>query len=82
MSEVRAWHVSEALTSFRRLTGILHELTEDEVRHCLALETTAQRRSSIINKLSARLAQFHKEKFDAQAQVRDSLARRKEGSRR
>lgn len=65
MSEVRAWHISEALTSYRRLNDIVNELTEEEVRQALALETSAQRRKSITNRLNKRLFQLHKEKFNA-----------------
>lgn len=39
-NEVRAWHVNEALTSFRRLGQIIDELTEDEVRQALSLEAS------------------------------------------
>ena len=63
MKEVRPWHIQEALTSFRRLSGILHQLTEEEVKHALALEQQSGRRVSIISRLTARLAHFHKLKF-------------------
>lgn len=65
MSEVRAWHISEALTSYRRLNDIVNELTEEEVRQALALEASAQRRKSITHRLNQRLFQLHKEKFNA-----------------
>lgn len=52
--EVRAWHVSEALTSFRRLVGIIDELTEDEVKQALQLEASTRRRKSIMNRLEAK----------------------------
>ena len=65
MSEVRAWHISEALTSYRRLKDIVNELTEDEVKHALSLETSAHRRKSIVTRLNQRLFQLHKEKYNA-----------------
>ncbi len=53
-TEVRAWHVNEALTSFRRLGQIIDELTEDEVRQALALEASTRRRKSIMTRLEAK----------------------------
>lgn len=53
-SEVRAWYVNEALTSFRRLGEIIDELTEDEVRQALQLEASTRRRKSIIARLEAK----------------------------
>jgi hypothetical protein len=49
--EVRAWHINEALTSFRRLDRIIDELTENEVRQALALEASTRRRKSIMDRL-------------------------------
>lgn len=63
MAEVRVWHLSEALTSFRRLNQIIKELTEEEVRKALSLESEGRRRKSIITTLEARLKHLHKEKF-------------------
>lgn len=53
-NEVRAWHVNEALTSFRRLGQIIDELTEDEVRQALSLEASTRRRKSIMTRLEAK----------------------------
>ena len=53
-SEVRAWHVNEALTSFRRLVEIIDELTEDEVRQALQLEASTRRRKSMMARLEAK----------------------------
>lgn len=55
--------MSEALTSFRRLNQIIKELTEEEVREALSLESEGRRRKSIIVTLEARLKHLHKEKF-------------------
>ena len=55
--------MSEALTSFRRLNQIIKELTEEEVREALSLESEGRRRKSIITTLEARLKAIHKEKF-------------------
>lgn len=50
----RKWNVSEALSSYVRLTDLLPELTEEEVLACLALEAASQRRRSVIDRLISR----------------------------
>lgn len=68
---VRKWYVSEALTSYARLTELLPELTEEEVLACLELEAASTRRESVLDRLisrAVRLNELHyqrqlKEKF-------------------
>ena len=59
----RAWHISEAIHSYRRLVQIVDELTENEVYAALALECDSQRRKSIVNRLIAKAADFNRQKF-------------------
>ena len=73
---VRKWYVSEALTSFTRLSELLGELTEEEVLHCLDLESKSTRRGTVINRLISRAVRLKelsysrqlKEKFHGKAQ--------------
>jgi hypothetical protein len=59
MTEVRPWHVSQALSSMRRLAEIIDELSEAEVIAALELESGSQRRSSIIDRLIARATRLN-----------------------
>lgn len=75
---IRRWHVAQALESFTGLMKYLHELTEDEVLHCLRLEAASQRRITVIDRLISRAVRLRelsysrqlKEKFHGTSQVR------------
>lgn len=54
----RPYYVSEALMSFRRLGGILHEMTLEEVLAALELESGTHRRQSVTAKLVDRAVQL------------------------
>ena len=56
MHKLRTWHIAKALTSFRSLTEIIDELTEEEVLHALEVEAGSQRRSVLIDKLIQKAA--------------------------
>ena len=45
------WRISEALKSVRRLTELVGELTDDELRRVIEIEEAAQRRDTIIERL-------------------------------
>lgn len=51
--------IREALASFVGLTRALHELTEEEVLACLALEAASQRRQSFIDRLISRAVRIN-----------------------
>jgi len=55
---VRKWHLNEALVSYRRLLGVIHELTLEEVMAALNLEAATQRRQSLTAKLVDRAVQL------------------------
>jgi hypothetical protein len=63
---VRSWYVHEALTSFARLSDLLTELTEEEVLHCLKLESASNRRGTVINRLISRAARLNEIRYVAQ----------------
>jgi hypothetical protein len=56
---VRKWYVSEALTSFARLSELLPELTEEEVLACLRLESASNRRGTVIDRLISRAVRLN-----------------------
>lgn len=60
---VRTWYVRQALGSFRSLTDVLSELTEEEVLHCLQVEAGSLRRRSVINRLVSRAARIHELRY-------------------
>ena len=45
------WHVTEALTSVRKLTSVMSKLTDEEIAKVIKLEEAAQRRDTILEKL-------------------------------
>lgn len=67
---VRTWHVTQALGSFRSLCGVLVELTEEEVLHCLQVEASSSRRRSVIDRLISRATQLHGERYTRQLKER------------
>lgn len=60
-----AWRVKRALESFRSLLDVVEQLTEEEVYHCLKLETETQRRQTVIDRLIAKAADFNRQSFIA-----------------
>jgi len=66
MEQVRQWHVSEALSSMRRLHELIDELTEEEVLAALELESGSQRRASIIDRLISRAVRLNEIKYSKQ----------------
>lgn len=63
---LRQWHVGQALDSFRSLIGVLGELTEEEVMHCLQVEAGSLRRRSVIDRLISRAARINEQRFTRQ----------------
>lgn len=65
--------VAQALKSFGSLNGVIAALTEEEVLECLRLESSTQRRQSILDRLTSRAVRLNeiayqrklKEKFHA-----------------
>jgi hypothetical protein len=66
MEKVRQWHVTEALSSMRRLHELIDELTEEEVLAALELESGSQRRSSIVDRLISRAVRLNELKYSKQ----------------
>lgn len=60
---MHSWRTQRALESFRELAKVIDQLTEQEVYFCLKLEVESQRRSSIINRLVAKAADFNRQTF-------------------
>ena len=46
-----AWHISEALSSVRRLNNVIHQLTDEDLAHVIRLEEAALRRKSFLDRL-------------------------------
>lgn len=69
---VRRFYINQALTSFKCLSAVLDELTEEEVLACLRLESSSRRRQSILDRLISRAVRLNeltynrhlKEKFN------------------
>ena len=57
-NSVRKWYLTESLVSYRRLLGVLPELTLEEVMAALSLESATQRRRSLTGKLISRAVQL------------------------
>ncbi|MBK8467619.1 MAG: hypothetical protein IPL32_17535 [Chloracidobacterium sp.] len=45
------WRISEALTSVRRLMGVLQQMTDEELIEAIKLEEASLRRKHILEKL-------------------------------
>lgn len=65
-SQVREWHVKLALESVVALAEVADELTLPEVIYCLNLESTTQRRKSIVRALIRRAGQLKKREYTQQ----------------
>jgi len=51
---MNTWRISEALTSYRRLSAVVNEMTEEEVVRAIALEEESLRRWSVLQRLRRR----------------------------
>ena len=58
------WRVSQALDSCRSLEGVIYDLTDEELRHCLKLEEGAVPRKTVVERmyreLRRRVREVHK----------------------
>ena len=61
---MRQWHVGQALRSFRYLDKIIDELTEEEVLHVLEIESGAQRRKTIMNRLLQKAVDLNRHNYE------------------
>ena len=76
-----SWRTTRALESFRELGKVIDQLTEEEVYFCLRLESESQRRTSLMDRLITKAAQFNqqqfvaklKEKLNGPPEIRDPL---------
>jgi hypothetical protein len=81
MSEIRQWHVQEALASYTSLQTMMSELTEQEVLRALEVEHRTRRRRSILDRLIARAVRLNeityqqqlKEKYHAPSVVESDV---------
>ncbi len=55
--------VKRALASARNLNDMINELTEEEVLAALEFECETQRRSSMVDRLIAKAAEFNQQTF-------------------
>lgn len=63
---VRSYYVGLALKSFKSLTAVLNDLTEEEVLHCLDLEAGTLRRRSTLDRLISRAGRLHELAYTSQ----------------
>lgn len=56
---VRRFQIDQALHTFKSLTSVLEELTEEEVLACLKLEASSRRRQSILDRLISRAVRIN-----------------------
>lgn len=57
------WHLSEALTSVRRLDEIIHQLTDEQLKQLVELEEAAGRRKVFLDKIYRELRQRVRQEF-------------------
>ncbi len=67
---VRRYYIDQALKSFKSLSLVLNELTEEEVLACLKLETGTLRRQSIVDRLMSRAARLNELHYTSQLKER------------
>ena len=60
---MRDWFLTRALLSARSLTGVIGELTEQEVLHVLTVEAGSRRRSVMIDKLIQKAAELNRQTY-------------------
>lgn len=56
---VRRFQIDQALHTFKSLTSVLEELTEEEVLACLKLEASSRRRQSVLDRLISRAVRIN-----------------------
>lgn len=66
MKKVRKFLIGQALESVSALNTHLNDLTEQEVLAALALESAAQRRRSVIDRLISRAARLNEVRYVSQ----------------
>ena len=57
------WRIQQALRSFRSLTRVLGEMTEEEVLHVLQVEAGSRRRAVMLDKLIQKAAELHRNSY-------------------
>ena len=55
--------VHKALASFRSLSEVIGELTEEEVMHVLEVESGSRRRAVMLDKLILKAAELHRRRY-------------------
>lgn len=60
---MRDWYIAEALTSVRRLTAVLSQMTDEEIKHVISLEEAAQRRKALLDRLYREMRQRARKEF-------------------
>lgn len=63
---VRKAHLAQALDSYPSLKGIVNQLTEEEVMEALRIESSTQRRTSIVLRLIARATRLNEVRYRSQ----------------
>jgi len=63
VADTRNWHVTEALTSVRRLRAILPDLRAEEVVKALQLEVESANRANIVRLLTHKAAELNQHVF-------------------
>lgn len=63
---VRKWHLAQAVHSYTTLLEVLNELTEEEVRAALDLESRTLRRRSLIDRLISRAVRLNEINYSRQ----------------
>lgn len=70
---IRKFQVSRALESVVALAEVMDDLTEEEVLHCLEVESSSQRRKAIIDALIRRAVKFNKQRYVQQLKEKYSV---------
>jgi hypothetical protein len=70
---IRKYEVARALDSVVSLAGVMDDLTEEEVLHCLEVESSSQRRKAVISALIRRAAKFNKQRYVQQLKEKYSV---------
>jgi hypothetical protein len=70
MSEIRKWHVDQALHSVRSMMKVINEMTVPELEAALELESATRRRDKIVQRLIGRAAHLHGQEYVNQLKKR------------
>ena len=60
---MREWFIAEALTSVRRLTNVIRQMTDEEIKHVIELEEAGLKRSILLDKLYREMRQRARKEF-------------------